>query len=69
MTGQANRSLIGIVAWRIVIFAMLALVLEFGIVIIEYWSNDEDLAGFIITEETEQLASGIVATNDRFPSS
>ena len=65
MTGQANRSLIGIVAWRIVIFAMLALVLEFVIVIIEYWSNDEDLAGFIITEETEQLASGIVATNDR----
>ncbi|MFP5076275.1 sensor histidine kinase [Rhizobium sp. YIM 134829] len=65
MTTLTNRSLISIVAWRIVIFAMLALMLEFGIVILQYWSNDEDLAGSIIAEETERLASGIVATDDR----
>lgn len=65
MSVRPDRSLIGIVAWRIVGFAVLAMVLEFGIVLTQYWSNDEDLAGSIISEETERLATGIVATGDR----
>jgi signal transduction histidine kinase len=64
MKGVRDPSLIGIISLRIVTFTVLAMILEFGIVLFEYWSNDADLGGFLIGQETEILAEGIVADKD-----
>ncbi len=65
MNPVRDRSLIGIVSLRIVTFTVLAMMLEFGIVLAEYWSNDADLGGFLIGQEAETLAEGIVVAKDR----
>ncbi len=59
MTRGQNRSLIGLVSWRIVAFTVLAMLLEFGIVLIEYWSDESELGRFLVAQETETLAQGI----------
>ncbi|WEZ84334.1 HAMP domain-containing sensor histidine kinase [Rhizobium sp. 32-5/1] len=58
-------SLTGLVSRRIVAFTVLAMVLQFGIVLAEYWSDDSELGRFIIEHETDALSEGITVRNGK----
>ena len=58
---RARRSLIGIVSSRIVVFTVLAMLLELGIVLVQYWTDNDELGAFLINEETEILSQGLSA--------
>ncbi|OLP58098.1 histidine kinase [Xaviernesmea oryzae] len=60
-----SRSLIGIVSSRIVVFTVLAMLLELGIVLLQYWTDDDELGAFLINDETEILATGLSAPGGR----
>ncbi|GHA21617.1 sensor histidine kinase [Devosia pacifica] len=50
-----------IVAIRVVLFALLAAVLQVGIVFADYYWNDEELARLLVEQETGILASGVTS--------
>lgn len=60
---RPSRSLIAIVSRRIVLFTVLAMVLQFGLVLAEYWYDESALGRFIIQRETARLATGIHVDN------
>ncbi|WP_081177438.1 sensor histidine kinase [Rhizobium rhizosphaerae] len=60
-----GRSLIGIVSSRIVLFTVLAMLLELGIVLVQYWTDNDELGAFLINEETEILSGGLSAPGGR----
>lgn len=57
----ARRSLLGIVGRRVLAFGLLAMVVQFGVVLQEYWSDQDTLARRLIETETAALAAGIRA--------
>lgn len=65
MSRHAPRPLGRIVAWRIVAFAVIAMIAQLVAVIWEYGSDPENLARLMLVRETTALAGGLTITNGR----
>lgn len=57
MTGARPATLTTLVARRILVFAGLAMMLQVGLVFLDYWSDDEELGRIMIERETTAIAA------------
>ncbi len=58
-----NPSLIGIVARRIIAFSLVAMAIQIGVVLADYWFDDEKLSVLMLQQETENLAAHVQVRN------
>ncbi len=65
----ARRSLIAVVAWRVLAFGLIAMALQVALVFHDYWSDDETLARRLIELETGEIAAGLALSPDGHRSS
>lgn len=63
MSAREHRHLVGIVARRIVLFAVVAMVAQLAAVLWEYGRDPENLARLMLEQETAALAEGLVVTD------
>lgn len=59
MSGHRRMRLAGLVARRILIFALLAMVLQVAMVFVRYWLDDEELGHILVERETEAIAASV----------
>ena len=59
MSGHRRKRLAGLVARRILIFALLAMVLQVAMVFARYWLDDEELGHILVERETEAIAASV----------
>lgn len=64
MTARRTR-LAGLVARRILLFALLAMLLEILLVFAQYWFNEQELGYILIERETEAIADSLVRVDGR----
>ena len=57
MSGRRRKRLAGLVARRILAFALLAMLLQVAMVFARYWFDDEELGYILIERETEAIAA------------
>lgn len=62
---RASRSLVSIVAWRIVLFAGIAMAAQLAAVLVEYLHDPENLARLLMEKESAELAEGLKLHNGR----
>ncbi len=58
-------TLLRLVAGRILLFALAAMILQIGIVLLDYWNNPEELGRRLIETQTESLAADLSVVNGR----
>ncbi|MBZ7925480.1 HAMP domain-containing histidine kinase [Ensifer adhaerens] len=58
-----NPSLIGIVARRIIAFSLVAMAIQIGVVLADYWFDDDKLSVLMLQQETENLAAYVQVRN------
>ncbi|MCM5556689.1 HAMP domain-containing sensor histidine kinase [Pleomorphomonas sp. JP5] len=59
MSGRRRKRLAGLVARRILVFALLAMLLQVAMVFARYWFDDEELGHILVERETEAISASV----------
>ncbi|MEF2072989.1 sensor histidine kinase [Consotaella aegiceratis] len=65
---ERHPSLIRIVTTRVLLFALVAMIMQTGIVVLQQWSEDTELASTLIEEESEEIGRAYLRSPETFPS-